>query len=67
MSTPAELEATLLASLTAPQRAKSDTVDITVPTLYEQIALAKYLASINSTRDFAKSFTRMKIVPPGTE
>lgn len=60
-----DLETTLTAALTSPQRAKVDTVDVTQPTLFEQIALAKHLASINSTRDYANAFTRVKIVPPG--
>jgi|WetSurMetagenome_2_1015567.scaffolds.fasta_scaffold1964165_1 hypothetical protein len=60
-----DLETILTAALTAPQRAKVDTVDITQPTLYEQIALAKHLASINATRDPRKAFTLVKIVPPG--
>ena len=60
-----DLETTLTTALTTPQRAKVDTVDVTQPTLYEQIAMAKHLAAINSTRDYAKAFFRMKIVPPG--
>lgn len=61
-----DLETTLAAALEAPQRTKVDTVDVTQHPLPDQIALAKHLASINSTRDYAKAFTRMKIVPPGT-
>ena len=60
-----DLETALTAALTAPQRAKVDTVDITQPTLFEQIALAKHLTAINATRDPRKAFTLIKIVPPG--
>ena len=66
MSTPAELEATLAAALTAPQRAKVDDVDITQPSIPDQIALAKYLTASSATRDPRKAFTLCKIVPPGT-
>lgn len=67
MSTPSldDLETALAAALAGPLRSKVDTVEVQQHSLPDQIAMAKHLASINSTRDFSKAFTRMKIVPPG--
>jgi hypothetical protein len=66
MSTPAELAATLLAALTDPQRVRADNVDVTQPTLTEQIALAKFLTASAATADPRKAITFVKIVPPGS-
>ena len=66
MSTPAELEATLLAALTDPERVKADNVDVTQYSIADKIALAKYLTASAATADPRKACTFCKIVPPGT-
>ena len=60
------LETAIAAAIDSPTRVEVDGVAVSAPSGYEKIAVAKYLASINATRDLRKAFTRIQIVPPGT-
>jgi len=50
-----------------PKQASADGVNVQQHSLGDQIAADKYLASKQAaSKDPAKAFTRVKIVPPGT-
>jgi hypothetical protein len=61
-----DLEVSLTAALDSPTHAEVGDITVSKPSGYEKVAVAKYLSSLAATRDFAKAFTRVKIVPPGS-
>jgi len=61
-----DIESALGAALTSPKHVRVDSIDVDKPSIPDQIAAAKFLQGVASTKDFAKAFTRIKIVPPGS-
>lgn len=68
MSTTLEdLETLIASSMANPNRVQVGDMSVSKPSISELIAAAKFLSGSSGTKDFAKAFTRMKIVPPGIE
>ena len=62
-----DLSDTIEQSAKSPKQASADGVNVQQHSLPDQIAADKYLASKQAvSKNPAKAFTRVKIVPPGT-
>ena len=61
-----ELDNAIETNAKGPRQASADGVNVQQHSLPDQIAADKYLAGKRATRNPAKAFTRVKIVPPGT-
>ena len=61
-----ELDSAIETNAKGPRQASADGVNVQQHSLPDQIAADKYLAGKRATRNPAKAFTRVKIIPPGT-
>ncbi|MBL7134352.1 MAG: hypothetical protein ISS78_09675 [Phycisphaerae bacterium] len=62
-----DLKDTIKDNASGPKRAKGDSAEMEQHSLKDQIEADKYLAGKDAvSKNPAKGFTRMKIVPPGT-
>lgn len=61
-----DLEQVIEDAAAKPESLSVDGTAIKRPSLSELIKADKHLAARKATRDFSKSFCRMKVVPPGT-
>jgi len=62
-----DLKDTIKDNASGPKRAKGDSAEMEQHSLKDQIEADKYLAGKDAvSKNPAKSFTRVKIVPPGT-
>ena len=61
-----ELDSTIRENAAGPELASADGVQVKQHSLRDQIEADKYLAGKDARQNPARSFTWLKIVPPGT-
>jgi hypothetical protein len=66
MSLDDDIKQAMLENLQGPRSVTSDGVTVQRHSLTDQIALAKYLASLEASKNPARAMMRFRIVAPGT-